>query len=175
MKHAALISTAAVCLFGATLLGVTWAHQFGQGELPIDQQYPGPLKMAHFGKIIAGEFTGDLSPDAIVVDNGQPKMLVSPDAWPERAHGGHGPRPRAAGDGRDLCSAEDGQDEISLVMGTIGLGNSAERPSDALQRVVQERFLRVLRQMDAHRDARADVIRLDLEPGHRDLGFPENL
>lgn len=70
-----------VLLLGVLLLGRGSANEFGQGGIPLEQLYPGPLGMADFGKIVAGEFTGDLKLDAVVMDGAQPKLLVAPETF----------------------------------------------------------------------------------------------
>ena len=48
---------------------------------PLSQAYPGPLKDAVFGKVIAGEFNGDLSLDAVVMDGTEPVLMISPEVF----------------------------------------------------------------------------------------------
>ncbi len=72
----------AAVLLGVLLLGRGLANESGQaGGIPLEQLYPGPLGMAQFGKIVAGEFTGDLKLDAVVMDGQQPKLLVAPETF----------------------------------------------------------------------------------------------
>ncbi|MFN0244460.1 MAG: hypothetical protein ACKVWV_16350 [Planctomycetota bacterium] len=65
--------------------GLSIAHQYVQGDA-IDQINPGPLGMAEFGKIVAGEFNGDHVLDCFVEDDGEPKLVV----WPESHKNAHG-------------------------------------------------------------------------------------
>ena len=47
----------------------------------VRQQFPGHLRDAVFGKTLAGEFTGDDSLDAVVMDGTVPKLLISPEIY----------------------------------------------------------------------------------------------
>lgn len=70
-------------LFVALWLALPSAPQSqGEGEVPaLSQLYPGPLGQASFGKVVAGEFNGDLSLDAIVLDGAEPVLMVSPEVF----------------------------------------------------------------------------------------------
>lgn len=57
------------------------AQQGSQSDPPLDQIFPGALGMADFGKVVSGEFTGDLKRDAVVMDGLQPKLQVAPETF----------------------------------------------------------------------------------------------
>ncbi|MFN0007943.1 MAG: FG-GAP repeat domain-containing protein [Planctomycetota bacterium] len=52
-------------------------HQFGEQGPPLNQQFPGPNGLANFRKIVSGEFTGNRTRDAVVMDLDRPALLVS--------------------------------------------------------------------------------------------------
>src|SRR5262245_12357090 len=79
LSKSALRSSA--LFLGATFVVLGLAEIAQTVGPPIDQVYPGPLGMANFGKIISGEFTGDLKRDAVVMDDSQPKLLVAPETY----------------------------------------------------------------------------------------------
>lgn len=81
MSNAASPSFAPTLLFVALLAAPGRAAQTSQRGPPIDQLYPGPLGMADFGKIVSGEFTGDLKRDAVVMDGVRPKLLFAPETY----------------------------------------------------------------------------------------------
>lgn len=54
-------------------------EQGAQTGPPLNQQYPGPNGLANFRKIVSGEFTGNLTRDAVVMDGNRPRLLVSPE------------------------------------------------------------------------------------------------
>ena len=48
---------------------------------PLNQSFPGPLGLADFGKIISGEFTGDLKRDAVVMNGSSAELLFAPECY----------------------------------------------------------------------------------------------
>jgi hypothetical protein len=65
-------------LLGCTLVPPLLAFQ--QGVQPgdaLNQQYPGPLGLANFRKIVSGEFNGNLSRDAVVMNLDSPRLRLS--------------------------------------------------------------------------------------------------
>ena len=79
MKHARSITTVASCV-ALALLAHPYQHN-GQTGVSLSELYPGPLQDAAFGEILAGEFTGDLQLDAIVMDGLEPKLSVAPEIF----------------------------------------------------------------------------------------------
>ncbi|NOT31285.1 MAG: hypothetical protein HOP15_12635 [Planctomycetes bacterium] len=68
-------------LLGAVLVGRGLATETGQPGQPLSQIYPGPLGYANFGKIVSGEFTGDLKRDAVLMDGTRPVLVVAPETF----------------------------------------------------------------------------------------------
>jgi len=64
------LATTALCL-----------EQEQQNNKPISQRFPGLNAFASFRKIVSGEFTGDLSRDAVVMNGNAPTLLVSPERY----------------------------------------------------------------------------------------------
>ena len=54
--------------------------QPGSGE-PLNQLFPGLFGQAHFGKVVAGEFTGDLTLDAVVMDDDRARLAIAPETF----------------------------------------------------------------------------------------------
>lgn len=79
MKKSALVLPTTLVLLAATATTISWAHQGTRTGPPLNQLIPGPLAHANFGKIISGDFTGDLKRDAVLMDGSQPKLLVTPE------------------------------------------------------------------------------------------------
>ena len=73
----------AVVLGASALLAEQMAEQQGPSSDPetLSQMFPGPLEDVTFGKVVAGDFTGDGSLDAVVMDGDSPLLLVSPEAF----------------------------------------------------------------------------------------------
>jgi hypothetical protein len=75
----------ALILVGCTLVLPLLAFEQGQQTgPPLNQQYPGADGLANFRKVVSGEFTGDVSRDAVFMDLNNPTMKVSPeffDTW----------------------------------------------------------------------------------------------
>ena len=73
----------------AVVLGTSslLAEQLAEQQVPssdpetLSQMFPGPLEDVTFGKVVAGDFTGDGSLDAVVMDGDSPLLLVSPEAF----------------------------------------------------------------------------------------------
>lgn len=67
-------------LLGCALVSPLFAfHEYGQQGPPLNQQFPGPNGLADFRKVVSGEFTGNKTRDAVVMDLDSPRLLVSPE------------------------------------------------------------------------------------------------
>lgn len=77
MKNTTLLRSGVAVLILSTL--VTAVEQDQGSAPPLNQQYPGPLATANFGKIVSGNFNGDIALDAVVMDGTLPKLVVSPE------------------------------------------------------------------------------------------------
>lgn len=71
--------TALLLLFCAAVVPALALEQGAQTGPPLNQQFPGPNGLANFRKIVSGEFTGNLSRDAVVMDADSPRLLVAPE------------------------------------------------------------------------------------------------
>ena len=116
-------------ILGLSLLAVliatagTAQHGSSSGP-PLDQLYPGALGMADFGKVVSGEFTGDLKRDAVVMDGFQPTLQVAPETFDTAISVGG-----AANDLAVYPGFAGGPERI-LTVGGLGLQRHARDPDD---------------------------------------------
>ena len=83
-------TTATLLTATSALALIPFALSFGQGQstpgmgVSLKQLYPGVYGSANFGKVLAGEFTGNLTRDALVTDGDRLYLSASPQSYDSR-------------------------------------------------------------------------------------------
>lgn len=75
MKNTTLLRSGVAVLLVSSAL---FAFEEGGQAPPLNQQFPGPLGMANFGKVVSGNFNGVGKLDAVVMDGNTPKLVIAP-------------------------------------------------------------------------------------------------
>jgi hypothetical protein len=86
MKNSSRFSIVSLLLLAAFPVTPARAQHAQEGppnppSPPLNQSFPGPLGLADFGKIISGEFTGDLKRDAVVMNGSSAELLFAPECY----------------------------------------------------------------------------------------------